>query len=84
MLSMARVRYETASDGELLARTAGDAEAFGVFYDRFGADVLAFFWGATRRADIAADLTAETFAAALESSTRFRPELGSAPWEREV
>jgi len=75
---MARVRYETATDAELLARTGDDAEAFGAFYDRFEAQLLAFFWHATRRADLAADLTAETFAAALESSPSFRPELGSA------
>jgi RNA polymerase sigma-70 factor (ECF subfamily) len=75
---MARPRYEDASDAELLALTAEDAEAFGLFYDRFEADVLAFFWRATRRADVAADLTAETFAAALESASRFRSELGSA------
>jgi DNA-directed RNA polymerase specialized sigma24 family protein len=32
---------------------------------------------ATRDAEVAADLTAETFAAALVSGGRYRPELGS-------
>lgn len=49
-----------------------------MFYDRFEREVLAFFYRATRRADIAADLTAEVFAAALESVRSFNPHLGSA------
>ena len=54
-----------ASDSESLERTARDPEAFGLFYDRFEREVLGFFYRATRRADIAADLTAEVFASAL-------------------
>jgi RNA polymerase sigma factor (sigma-70 family) len=67
-----------ASDEELLALTPEDPDAFGKFYDRFEAEVLAFFWRATHRADLAADLTAEVFAAALASAPTFRPELGRA------
>jgi RNA polymerase sigma factor (sigma-70 family) len=74
---MGRARHENASDAELLGLTAGDPEAFGVLYDRLEADLLVFFWRATRRADIAADLAAETFAAALESAAGYRPEVGS-------
>lgn len=74
---MARARHENASDADLLGMTASDPEAFGVLYDRLEAEVLAFFWRASHRADIAADLTAETFAAALESAPGFRAELGS-------
>jgi len=70
--------YTRADDAELLALTASDPEAFGVFYERFEAQILGFFWRATRRADIAADLTAEVFAAALESAGAFRAESGSA------
>jgi RNA polymerase sigma-70 factor (ECF subfamily) len=66
------------SDAELLGRTASDPESFGVFYERFEREVLGFFYRAVRRADIAADLTAEVFAAALESVDRFNPQLGSA------
>jgi RNA polymerase sigma factor (sigma-70 family) len=75
---MDAIRYAHASDGELLALTAHDPEAFGVVYDRFEAEVLAFFWRATRRADLATDLTAEVFAAALSSAGGFRSELGTA------
>jgi RNA polymerase sigma factor (sigma-70 family) len=77
MLVMARTRREGASDAELLRLTATDPDAFGVLYDRLEADVLAFFWRATRRSDVAADLAAETFAAALESAAGFKDELGS-------
>ncbi len=62
-------------DGQLLA---GDAEAFGVFYARHEDAVLAFFLRRVRRADLAADLTAETFAAALGSRATHDPTRGEA------
>jgi len=65
------------SDEELLEIGLGDAEALGVLYDRYEDPMLAFFRRATGRADLAADLTAEVFAAALGSIGRFRPDLGS-------
>ena len=75
---MSPVRNTKLDDGQLLARAAHDPEAFGVFYDRFEAELIAFFYRATRRADIAADLTAEVFAEALVCARSFNPELGSA------
>ncbi|HEY1458249.1 MAG TPA: RNA polymerase sigma factor [Solirubrobacteraceae bacterium] len=75
---MAQARHFKTSDDELLALTAEDPRAFGLFYDRFEAEMLAFFWRATRRADLAADLSAEVFAQALASASGFRSELGSA------
>lgn len=75
---MARSCRPEATDAELLALSAEDPEAFGVFYDRFERQVLAFFWRATRRADVAADLTAEVFTSALSAADSYRPELGSA------
>ncbi|MGP0102498.1 MAG: RNA polymerase sigma factor [Solirubrobacteraceae bacterium] len=75
---MTPARYSTLSDGELLELTVEDPDAFGAFYDRFEEEVLAFFMRATRRAELAADLTAEVFAAALSSAGLFRAELGSA------
>jgi RNA polymerase sigma factor (sigma-70 family) len=74
---MRRPDYSAIDDGELLALTASDPEAFGVLYDRYEAQILGFIWRATRRADLAADLTAEVFASALESAAAFRPECGS-------
>ena len=78
MYSMTTPRYSTLSDSELLELTVRDPDAFGDFYDRFEADVLAFFMRAIQRPELAADLTAEVFAAALSSARLFRAELGSA------
>jgi RNA polymerase sigma-70 factor (ECF subfamily) len=76
---MAKLIAVHSSDGELLARTVGgDAKAFGLFYDRFEREMLAFLVRATGRAEIAADLCAEVFTQALSSAQSFRPELGSA------
>ena len=60
------------SDEDLLLATAGEPGAFGVFYLRYVDALLAFFAARTRRADVAADLTAETFAAALRGTRRYR------------
>lgn len=75
---MLAVQYAHATDAELLAQSGEDPEAFGVFYDRYEAAVLGFFYRATRRADIAADLTAEVFAQALSGAGGFNPKIGSA------
>ncbi len=57
---------DARSDGELLERTrAGDREAFGVLYERRHELVLAFLLKRTRHPEVAMDLMAETFAAAL-------------------
>jgi RNA polymerase sigma-70 factor (ECF subfamily) len=60
------------SDAELLRASARDPEAFGVFYDRHGAAVLAYFQRRTACAETAADLAAETFAAAFHARRRYR------------
>jgi RNA polymerase sigma-70 factor (ECF subfamily) len=67
-----------ADDAELLRLTQCRAEAFGVFYDRYERALLAFFWRRTGRAELAADLTAEVFARALESVRRFDRDRASA------
>jgi RNA polymerase sigma factor (sigma-70 family) len=66
------------SDEELLQIGLDDVRALGVFYDRHEDAVLVFFRRASGRADLAADLTAEVFAAVIGSLAQFRPELGSA------
>ncbi|MGH2895547.1 MAG: RNA polymerase sigma factor [Solirubrobacteraceae bacterium] len=75
---MARARLSAVSDAELLGLAPADPQAFGIFYDRFEADLLGFLYRATGRADIAADLAAEVFAAALQSVRGFDPARGSA------
>lgn len=62
------------SDAELLATASSDPDAFGRFYDRYEAAVAGYFLRRTRVPEVAADLTAEVFAAALASAARYRPE----------
>lgn len=59
------------SDGELLVATSSDPEAFGVFYRRHVRGVLSFFRRRVDSGELAFDLTAETFAAALEATPRY-------------
>jgi RNA polymerase sigma factor (sigma-70 family) len=61
---MAR-RLGRLSDGQLLAAAASRPEAFGVFYDRYRDPVLAYFARRVAQPEVAADLMAEVFAAAL-------------------
>jgi DNA-directed RNA polymerase specialized sigma24 family protein len=58
------------SDEDLLL--SGDPEDFGRFYDRYATTLLGHFAKRVRDPAIAADLTAETFAAALVWRRRFR------------
>jgi RNA polymerase sigma-70 factor (ECF subfamily) len=60
------------SDAELLARAREDPESFGLFYDRHAERVLAFCVRRTGCAETAADLTAETFAAAYARRRTYR------------
>jgi|ERR1035441_10683045 RNA polymerase sigma-70 factor (ECF subfamily) len=72
-----------SSDGELLERTrGGDHDAFGVLYERRHELVLAFLLKRTRNPEVAMDLMAETFAAALLALAERPPAIaGSAgPW----
>lgn len=66
------------TDEQLLALSIRDGDAFGAFYERHARSILAY---ATRRLgspDLGAEVTAETFACALEGARRFRPEKGPA------
>jgi RNA polymerase sigma-70 factor (ECF subfamily) len=58
-------------DPDLLARSRRDPEAFGTFYARHERAVFAYHYRRVRDVELAADLTAETFAAALWSAPRF-------------
>ena len=65
------------SDDELLATTPRRPEAFGEFYARHESAVLGFMLRRTGEPELAADLAAEAFAAALVSVRRYKP--GPAP-----
>lgn len=64
-------------DEELLSLTPRRPEAFAAFYRRYERMLLGFFMRRTGEPELAADLTAETFAAALMNVRRFDP--GRAP-----
>src|SRR3712207_3638177 len=70
------LRPQLRTDDELL--TSGTAADFEVFYRRHAEWVLGYLWRRTRDPDLAADLCAEVFAAALLSRSRFRPRDGHA------
>jgi RNA polymerase sigma factor (sigma-70 family) len=72
----------TIADDELVGRiAAGDGDAFAALYDRHLPVVLAFLMRQTGDPELAADLAAETCAAALLGAGRYRHERASAaPW----
>jgi len=68
---------DTWSDDQLLTAAARDRAAFTAFYRRYERAMLGFFLRRTGDAELAADLTAEVFAAVLLAAGRFRS--GGAP-----
>jgi RNA polymerase sigma-70 factor (ECF subfamily) len=64
------------TDETLLA--SSDVEDFGLFYDRYVRTLLAFFQRRVRDPEAAADLTAETFAAAMVSRGRYQAQTATA------
>ena len=58
-----------------LARARHDPDAFAVFYDRYASRVLVFFARRVLDAEVALDLTSETFAQALKNRDQFRGRL---------
>ena len=69
---------EADADELILEASATEPDAFGRFYDRHARDVLSFFYSRVASAQTAADLTAESFAAAFAFRHRYRSR-GSTP-----
>ena len=61
------------SDEELLGDSR-DIDAFGELYSRYVRELLGFLLRRTADAQVAADLVAETFAAAFVARRKFRPQ----------
>jgi phosphoribosylaminoimidazole-succinocarboxamide synthase len=72
------VRYDEASDAELLAAIPTSAAAFDAFYRRHVAAVLRFLARRCCTPEDVADAAAETFVAVLSSWTTYRSDRGSA------
>lgn len=70
------------SDNELLAQSAADPEAFGHFYSRHITAMLGALRHRTGSTELAFDLAADVFAAALEGSDAFHTdhEAGARGW----
>lgn len=66
------------SDAELLAATPSDPDAFAVFYRRHVRALVTYLLHRTARPELAADLCAEVFAAALQRPDRYDPRRGPA------
>jgi RNA polymerase sigma factor (sigma-70 family) len=67
------------TDEQFLARTGGgDVTAFEIFYQRWMPAVMSYHRQATGSAELALDLTAETFAAVIASIGSFDSQRGSA------
>lgn len=64
------------SDSDLLVDARRDPEAFGEFYSRNFRPMIAFFWSRTRDHEVASELAAETFAAALANVAKYDPAKG--------
>lgn len=78
---------QAETDGELLvAAAAGDGGAFATFYRRHLPAVVGFLLRSTGDREVAADLSAEVFAAVFLSARRYRARgKGSAwPWVRGI
>jgi RNA polymerase sigma factor (sigma-70 family) len=66
------------TDDDLLSATPRDPAAFGELYRRHVHALAGYFVRRTGNAEMAADLTAETFARALRHARRFDPAKGPA------
>lgn len=66
-------RPPARDDRDLLVAARTDPEAFGTFYDRHASGLVRHFRRRGLQTDLALDLMAETFAAALESIDRYEP-----------
>jgi RNA polymerase sigma factor (sigma-70 family) len=65
---------------QLLGATEREPAAFGVFFERNAPRVLTFFRRRTGDPETAADLMAETFAAAMLAAPRYRPTESAVSW----
>jgi RNA polymerase sigma factor (sigma-70 family) len=73
-----RSRGTRVDERALIDRARAGRDGFAAFYDYFEAPVLRYFVRATGASEVAADLTAETFARVLESLAAYDSARGRA------
>lgn len=71
-------KSRSQDEQELLVAARSSSAALDEIYERFEGPLLRFFVHATGRSDLAADLTAETFARVIEMIARYDPRRGRA------
>lgn len=72
--------HSARTDEDLLVAARHDSDAFGAFYERHEHAVAINFMRRARDPEIAADLTAETFATALVKVRRYKPTGAAVGW----
>jgi RNA polymerase sigma-70 factor (ECF subfamily) len=72
MASLSTGAAALRTDEELIVASREDPQAFRELYDRWAESILEYFVRRVLDVEVAADLMAETFAAAFESRARFR------------
>jgi RNA polymerase sigma-70 factor, ECF subfamily len=65
------------NEQEVIAHAQKDPEAFGRLYDEYYQPIFGFMYSRTRNAEVAKDLTSETFFQALKNIGRYRPRKGA-------
>lgn len=71
---------ETQTDAVLVAAAREDAAAFDLLYRRYVTRIYRYCYARTNNTQVAEDLTAQTFLAALEGIGRFRGDGSIAAW----
>jgi RNA polymerase sigma factor (sigma-70 family) len=75
------MRFDDLDDAALLAALRTDPDAYAALYRRYERPILGYLVRRTRSPELAADLAAETFAAALESLRKDRgPHEAAGAW----
>lgn len=62
---------------EVVAHAQKDPEAFGRLYDEYYQPIFGFMYSRTHNAEVAKDLTSETFFQALKNLQKYKPQKGA-------
>ncbi len=64
------------NEQEVIAHAQNDPEAFGRLYDEYYQPVFGYMYNRTGNAEVAKDLTSETFFQALKNLNKYKPQKG--------